>query len=275
MVRRHLTTLRLVLMLADGVTAGAVFLVVSLLRFGDGESGDFWRRLGIDIRVAAILFAVVWVTAMWSMDLYRLQVRWRLVTEARDIARATIVVLMVTLSTLFVLNEPGVSRLFLVLLFAVQPAATWAGRAILWYGFAALRRRGLNTRYMLIAGTGTLAQDFADRVEARSTLGIRVIGHVSVPEDPHRMVSRPILGTAEDIEAIIHSRIVDEIAVCLPPTAGPWLDSIARAAADEGKTVRIPTCSTRAIASRVITSSSRASCSRTTRSSSRTSRSTA
>ena len=82
MIRRHLMALRLALMLGDGVTAVLVFLLVSLVRFGDGEAAEFWRRLGIDIRVAAILFGVAWVGALWSQGLYRLRVRWRLLTEA-------------------------------------------------------------------------------------------------------------------------------------------------------------------------------------------------
>jgi lipopolysaccharide/colanic/teichoic acid biosynthesis glycosyltransferase len=53
-------------------------------------------------------------------------------------------------------------------------------------------------------------------------------------------VSRPILGSLDDIEAIFHDRVVDEVAVCLPPTAARWLEPVTRLAADEGKTVRIP-----------------------------------
>ncbi len=240
MIRRHLMALRLALMLGDGVTAVLVFLLVSLVRFGDGESTEFWRRLGIDLRVAATLSGVAWVSALWSQGLYRLRARWRLLTEARDIARATLLILAITLSMLFVLRQENVSRLFLVLLFVTQPVVTWAGRAILRSGFGALRRRGYNVRYMLIAGTGTLAQDFADRIESRPALGIRVIGHLSAPGEPDSAVSRPILGSLEAIEAIFHSRTVDEVAVCLPPTAARWLDPVARLAADEGKTVRIP-----------------------------------
>ena len=240
MIRRHLMALRLALMLGDGIIAVLVFLLVSLVRFGDGEAGEFWRRLGIDIRVAAILFGIAWVSALWSMGLYQLRIRWRLLTEARDIVRTMLLLLVLTLATLFVLKQANVSRLFLAVLFLTQPVVTLAGRAIIRYWFGALRGRGYNTRYMLIAGTGTLAQDFADRVEGRLALGIRVIGHLSVPGEPDGAVSRPILGSLEEIEAIFHSRVVDEVAVCLPPTAVRWADSVAELAANEGKIVRIP-----------------------------------
>lgn len=240
MIRRHLMALRLALMFADGVTAVLVFLLVSLIRFGDGEAAEFWRRLGIDIRVAAALFGVAWLVALWSGGLYRLRASCRLLTEARDIARTTLLVLAVTLSMLFVLRQENVSRLFLVLLFTTQPLVTLTGRAVLRSGFGALRRRGYNTRYMLIAGTGKLAQDFANRIERRPALGIRVIGHLSAPGEPDGAVSRPILGSLDEIEATFHARTVDEVAVCLPPTAARWLDPVVRLAADEGKTVRTP-----------------------------------
>ena len=217
-----------------------VFLLVSLGRFGDGGSTEFWRQLGIDLRLAAILFGVAWVTALWSMRLYQLRIRWSLFTEARDIARTTLLVLVLTLSSLYMLSENGVSRLFLAVLFLTQPVVTLAGRAIIRHWFGALRGRGYNTRYMLIAGTGTLAQAFADRVEDHVALGIRVIGHMSVPGEPDGVVSRPILGTLDDIGAIFRSQVVDEVAVCLPPTAARWMEPVAELAANEGKIVRIP-----------------------------------
>ena len=75
--------LRLALILADVAVAAAVFALVSLLRFGDGGAAELWPRLGIEIQVAAALFAVVWVLTLWFFGLYRLRVRWRLVTEAQ------------------------------------------------------------------------------------------------------------------------------------------------------------------------------------------------
>jgi exopolysaccharide biosynthesis polyprenyl glycosylphosphotransferase len=232
--------LRVALMLGDGLSAVLVFLAVSFLRFRDGDPTALWRQVGIDIRLAALLFGLTWVLTLWSMGLYRLSVRWRLWTEARDIARTTLVVLALTLSTLFIFKQEDVSRLFLAFLFVAQPAVTLAGRVVLRYGFEAIRRQGHDARYMLIAGTGRLAQDFADRVESHPGLGMQIIGHLSAPGERRPVVSRPILGSVEDIEDILHSQVVDEVAVCLPPTAAQYLEPITGLAAGEGKTVRIP-----------------------------------
>ena len=142
MIRRHLMALRLALMLGDWVVAVLLVLLISLVRFGDGEASEFWRRLGIDIRLAAALFGIAWVIALWTQGLYRLRARWRLLTEARDIFRATILVAFVTMSALWFFKQENVSRLFLLALFIAAPLVTLAGRAVLRAWFGAFRRRG-------------------------------------------------------------------------------------------------------------------------------------
>jgi exopolysaccharide biosynthesis polyprenyl glycosylphosphotransferase len=232
--------LRLALMVGDGLSAVLVFLAVSFIRFGEGDPSQLWRDLGIDIRLAALIFALTWVIALWSLGLYRLDARWRLLTEARDIAKTTLVVLALTLSALFLVKQQDVSRLFLALLFVSQPAVTLAGRAILRSAFAALRTRGYDTRYMLVAGTGRLAQSFADRVESHPSLGMRIIGHLSAPEEVEQLVTRPILGSVDSIEDVLHGHVVDEVAVCLPAEASHFIEPITGLAAGEGKTIRLP-----------------------------------
>ena len=122
MTKRHLTTLRLLLVLGDAVVAWFVFLVVSYFRF-DADPSAYWS-VGLEIGTAAILFAVMWVGVLWVVGLYRLRVRWGLLSEARDLAKATLIALGVTLSILFLTHQDNVSRVFLAALFVAQPAVT-------------------------------------------------------------------------------------------------------------------------------------------------------
>ena len=232
--------LRFGLMLLDGLISVLVFLGVSVLRFRDGDVAELWSAIGIDIRVAALIFATTWVAVLWMSGLYRLTVRWRLFTEVRDIARATLLVAALTLSFLFLVKQVDVSRLFLLFLFVAQPAVTLLGRMLLRTAFERARSSGSDPRYMLIAGAGTLAQEFADRVESHRGLGLRIIGHLAAPEERVVSVTRPILGAIDEIEDVLHSHVVDEVAVCLPSSASRYLEPITGLAAGEGKTVRIP-----------------------------------
>ena len=240
MIRRHLMALRLGLIASDWASATVVLLLASLARYGDGEWLEIWRRSGLDIRLVAALFGLAWVAALWYRGLYQLGTRWQLQSEALDILRATILVAAFTLSALFVFKQVDVSRLFLVILFMAQPLVTLAIRAALRAWFTRLRHRGHNIHYMLVVGTGRLARDFADRVEGSPGLGIDVIGHLAVPGETPGDPGRPVLGTIDEIGQIFHTRVVDEVAVCLEPAFLRYLDPIARLVADEGKTVRVP-----------------------------------
>jgi exopolysaccharide biosynthesis polyprenyl glycosylphosphotransferase len=249
MTRRHLMTLRLLLALGDVLSAMVVFLAVSVVRF-EANPAVSWS-VDASPGLLALAFAVIWTGVLWAVGLYRLRVRWSLLAEARDIAKATVVALAVTLSLLFLSHQDNVSRVFLAILFAAQPTAALAIRVLLRRWFEILRRGGRNKTYMVVAGTGSLAQAFADRVERHRSLGIRVIGHLSLPEPqprkgnagtPHSMPTptRPILGTVDEMLTVFHSQIVDEVAVCLPSNATAYLEPIIAIAADEGKTVRVP-----------------------------------
>lgn len=232
--------LRIALMIGDGIVAALVFMVASIIRFGAGDPSYLWAVIGIDQRVAATLFAVTWVVVLWASGLYRLDVRWQVWTEVRDLGRAMIVMIAITLSALFLLKQVDVSRLFLVLLFTTQFVVSLATRVVLRRYFEEVRRRGYDSRFMLVAGAGPLAQSFADRVEAHPGLGIRIVGHLVAPGEEEGTVTRPILGRVEQIEDILHDHVVDEVAVCLSPTASHLLEPITGVAAGVGKTVRIP-----------------------------------
>jgi exopolysaccharide biosynthesis polyprenyl glycosylphosphotransferase len=240
MIRRYLMALRVGLMAADAISAFVVFLVVSFLRFQEGTATELWRNLGIEIWLAAALFAITWVAALWLEGLYRMRVRWRLWSEVRDMLKAALLVVAFILSALFVLKQTNVSRLFLALLFVTQFAVTLASRVWLRALFERARRRGYDPRYMVVAGTGQLAQTFADRIENHPGLGITIIGHLSTPGGAPPVVTREILGSVDEIADILHSRVVDEVAVCLPEEASRFLEPISVVAAGEGKTVRIP-----------------------------------
>ena len=243
MTRRHLMTLRLLLVLADAITAAGVFLLVSLVRF-EADPAAVWS-VGIDVLPAAGVFAITWVSVFWVLGLYRLRARWGWMAEARDIVRGTVVVLALSLSLLFLLHQDDVSRLFLAILFVVQPTVMLAGRVVLRNWFEAQRRRGRDTSYMLIVGTGPLAEGFADRLESHPALGIKVIGHLRVSKlgveaAGSMAVTRPVLGTIDQINAIFRDRIVDEVGVCLAADESHYLDPVVTISADEGKTVRVP-----------------------------------
>ena len=248
MIRRHVTALRIGLMSVDVLSAVLLFSVISLIRFGPTWPSA-WRSAGVDPIVALAAWGAVWVTVLWVLGLYRLRTRWSGRSELADLVRATVFVALATFTALFVAKLPDVSRFFLIVLFASQFVVTLVSRIAIRTLLRRLRSGDRILRYMLVVGTGDTARKFADRVERHRELGLRVIGHLSAErlEHPSSVISlaaelddRPVLGTLDSIEEVLHGTVVDEVAICLPPESIAFVEPITRICEEEGKIVRIP-----------------------------------
>jgi exopolysaccharide biosynthesis polyprenyl glycosylphosphotransferase len=245
LIRRYNTVLRLGLLAADALSAFVLFLLISMVQFGDGWVTT-WQNAGFDPLAIAIAYSAAWVGALWLHNLYRMRSRWSIRSEVRDVLRADLLLAVATFSALFLFKLPTVSRRFLITLFVIQVIVTLASRISIRLALRALRDRGYNSRYMLIVGTGQPARSFADRVERHRELGLRVIGHLALASDvagptaSGRVGPRPILGTVDDIEEILHGRVVDEVAICLSAEHVALVEPITRLCEEEGRIVRIP-----------------------------------
>jgi exopolysaccharide biosynthesis polyprenyl glycosylphosphotransferase len=232
--------LRLGLLAVDALSAFVLFIVLSVALFGV-EWIPRWQAAGFDPVVIASLYASAWVGVLWLSDLYRLRSRWSIRSEIRDVLRADLLLAVASFSALFLFKLPDVSRRFLLLLFVIQGIVTLTSRVSIRLALRALRDRGYNTRYVLVVGTGSAALRFADRIERRRELGLRVIGHLDADKAGTALVGpRPVVGTLDAIEEILHTRVVDEVAICLPAERIGLVEPITRLCEEEGKIVRIP-----------------------------------
>ena len=121
---------------------------------------------------------------------------------------------------------------------------TLISRASIRALFVRLRARGYNARYMLVVGANPAAKAFADSVEGHVELGLRPIGYLAAPNDPALSATwdlrRPVLGTVDEIQDVLHGTVVDEVAICLSLEDWSLVEPITRLCEDEGRIVRIP-----------------------------------
>jgi exopolysaccharide biosynthesis polyprenyl glycosylphosphotransferase len=102
------------------------------------------------------------------------------------------------------------------------------------------RRHGKNLRYVVVLGAGPRGQDFAHKLEDHRELGLRVAGFLDDSASYELRDHWEYLGPLESLENVLHSRVVDEVAICLPFSQWNLIDSIAHLCEEEGKIVRIP-----------------------------------
>jgi exopolysaccharide biosynthesis polyprenyl glycosylphosphotransferase len=239
MIRRYAATLRLLLMLTDGFLAAAILVGLSIVRFGENWA-VWWREIIPDPVALLVVYSVGWVMALALNGLYRPRARWSIRTEAWDLVRATALMAVATFAVLFWFKLPEVSRLFLVILFPTQFVVALVTRAILRLAFRHLRARGMNGRFVLIAGAGPRGQSFAATMESHRELGLRIIGFVDDEAGFAEGSRWPWLGRLEDTEKVLAERVVDEVAICLPLSQWQYTDGIAHIAEEAGKIVRVP-----------------------------------
>jgi exopolysaccharide biosynthesis polyprenyl glycosylphosphotransferase len=239
MIRRHGRALQVTLVAVDAALAAVVLLGLSYIRFGT-DWAFYWRQAVREPVVLLALFAAAWVVVLWFNGLYRLRARWSIASEAMDIVRATVVMALLSLSFLFFVKLPDVSRLFLLGLFPVLAALTILVRAGLRWAFEALRFRGMNARYVLVVGAGPRGRRFAEQVVGNRALGLRIAGFLDDDPDHPLPADWPYLGRLADLQDVLHHRVVDEVAVCLPFSEWDLVDAIAGIAMEEGKIVRVP-----------------------------------
>jgi exopolysaccharide biosynthesis polyprenyl glycosylphosphotransferase len=234
----------LALAAADALTAMALFVGLSIVRFGWSGWRGTWAAAGIDPIVAAAGYGLVLVAALWIQGLYRMRTRLSKRREFIDVLVSILLLAVVVFTTLYLVKLPNVSRLFLLLLFSCQAGLTLLSRAVIRDIFVRLRARGYNARYMLVIGANPAAEAFADSVAGHVELGLRPIGYLAGPHDPVSSqgadLRRPVLGAVDDIQAILHGTVVDEVAICLTLEDWSLVEPITRLCEDEGRVVRIP-----------------------------------
>jgi exopolysaccharide biosynthesis polyprenyl glycosylphosphotransferase len=170
------------------------------------------------------MYAVIlpaWVGLFFALRLYSSA---RLTTFRRlllDLARANAIGLGAVVAAAYLAKVQDISRSFLVLFGFVSLLLLAGGRLLLR---AALRRAGaagdLAVRHVLIVGTGEQAIDFARLVERNARWGLSLLGLLAprgggeAPRGP--VAGFPVLGTVDDLERILHDRVVDEVIFVVP-----------------------------------------------------------
>ena len=242
MIRRYEPVLGVMLAIADTILALAVVVGATNFRFGNslGWPADVSTSLP-DPNLAVAAFVGMWIVVLWTHGLYRSRARWTRRSDIYAVLRATLVQLALTLSLLFLLKLPNVSRLLLVAVFPSLAAAAITIRVVIRQILIFARDHRRNVRYMLILGANARAKAFADLIESHPELGLVVIGHLKAdPSDTGVVLDYPLLGMVDDLEQVLHTQIVDEVAICLPFQMEELIEGCTYLCEQEGKVVRMP-----------------------------------
>lgn len=175
----------------------------------------------------SIVAVVVYCSVFAVRGLYRLHGRVSTADEFIRVVQATILAWPWLFTLAFFYRDFSYSRLVFLLIILTSIAVLTAERAFIQSFQRKLYRRGVGVLRAAVCGTGRLAVEIHERIASNLHLGYRSLGFVRVL-DPVPKVG-PVLGAADEIDAVLKREGLDMLFIALEPEEQPHLrDIIAR-----------------------------------------------
>ena len=216
---QYVSAKSLLLMIVEGLLIVLSLLAAVKLRFWSDPAQFSAYTSFPDFALQSGVVVVVCLTCFYCNDLYDLSSGSSAVDQVLRVEQSL-----------------GAASLLLGLLYFLFPGLL-LGRGVfiigmlLAIGFVAVSRRVLDrawqrsatARRIIILGTGQLALELAREVTRREDLGMKLEGFVSGTESPadgEQMFGVPILGSANEMEAIVKRHAVSSIIIALDDRRG-------------------------------------------------------
>jgi FlaA1/EpsC-like NDP-sugar epimerase len=214
MLKEKETVLRRFLLFVDSVIISLAFFLAFFLKGMLHEPGEPLKKYAISLLLAIPL----WCLTLYANGIY-LSMRTRSYLEILwSITKSAALTFLAMGTAIYFLKHSQTSRLFLLLFATFSFGFILLEKTAVFMSAHYVRRQGLNTRRILIVGTGKRAQEFIKKVDSHAEWGFEILG--AIDDEPGRGVHRVgrlgIIGALEDIPRIFHKDAVDEVVFVVP-----------------------------------------------------------
>jgi exopolysaccharide biosynthesis polyprenyl glycosylphosphotransferase len=192
----------------------------------------------LDVLLPSIALVVMaWGASAWLHQLYEAPLGSSRVDHALRVVRTLATVAVVLAALGFVTRQTELSRLLVGLYFAVAFALT-IGARLAWRVAAAATRGGDAARRFAIVGTGGMAREVVETVDAHPEWGLRFAGFIRI--DGNATGSRgPFLGTVAQLGRILEEEIIDVVVFAVPRERLGEVERAVHVCEEQGVEVRI------------------------------------
>jgi exopolysaccharide biosynthesis polyprenyl glycosylphosphotransferase len=192
--------------------------------------------------IAAVIgFSLFWVFIFNRLGAYSYQRFASLWKELTNAVKTALIGIGIFFAAHYFLRFGHIPRTYIVAFFFVNLLFLTLEKTALFFVARELRKRGINRKRVLIVGNGAKTQEFIEVVKKNIEWGLDIVGIVKADADG--FVNGPTgikaLGTNEDIEAILHDNIVDEVIVCIPIEQFGPIRKVIECCEREGVQIRI------------------------------------
>jgi Undecaprenyl-phosphate glucose phosphotransferase len=240
MLKAHSRLLEQLMLVGDLVlVAGSWLLAYRLRFFVAGPPLPFGDVPPLrDYLLMLLPILLVWGVSFRAFGLYRPRRIGSHLSEARDIAKASTVGVLVLVAVMtFFFRGYDYSRVVIVYFGLLSVATVWFSRAAFREALRFVRRRGYNLRYAVVVGGGELAATVVQRMQGRPDVGMQVLGVVG--DDRESTGGASWLGGYKDLRAVLDTHTVDHIVLALAHEDYGRLAGLLDAVGDDPVTIHV------------------------------------
>lgn len=223
--------LALIFFAGDLAAIGLAFLLAYLVRFHSSILPDADIIPPVEQYVKILpLILLVFPIVFFINGLYKIRRGRSRVDEVFSIfVASSLSTLVIFLSLLYyrVYYTPDVapqwefSRLVMAIFLVLAILFVSFNRTLIHRIINYMRRHGMNTKTVLIAGAGELGRQLVDRITAHEEFGLKMVGFLDDDRRKHGSVYQGVrtIGVLADFERIVREQQVNTLFICLPPGA--------------------------------------------------------
>ena len=241
MLYRHSEVFRSLLMLSDLAIVAVAWLGAYGLRFYTGlptplgvpEFGEYLTALVAILPLFLFLYR--------SHGLYDPRRTGSLLQEVGLILRATALAVVFVVAIGFFLRSYYYSRTVVVMFAAVSAFSTILLRGGVRLALRSLRRRGYNLRYVIVVGSGQLAEEIIGRIHGHPEAGLRVrgvLGDAAMPLS-RKVAGVPVIGDYGSLKQQVAGKRVDQVFLALDRDESDALEKVLADLDDEMVSVKL------------------------------------
>lgn len=222
MIRKNQRFLTQLYILADFAVIQISFLMAWWIKF---ESGLIRYEQPLSVEIYAfwsIVYGAISVFVGILVSLYSPKRKKRFSDEVLKLIQVHFSSLFILFGLMFFVKQVDISRTYLAIYMTFNLMFIMLYRYFLKSSLKQLRKKGFNKQFVLILGAGSLGQKFHDNLRQYPELGYEIVGFL----DDHREWTadekskyKPILGTVDQLQEILESKLIDEVVLALPLAA--------------------------------------------------------
>ncbi|MBL0225846.1 MAG: sugar transferase [Geobacteraceae bacterium] len=220
---------------------GAMIIVALVLSYELVQS--FSRRLAEFLDYTWILVVVlpVMLFLLGYFGIYDSMRTKSFASLVMDLLKVHLIGGIITTSCAFLLHSGEFSRIYMVTFFACSLVLMAAAKGLVKLLLRYLRRRGYNSRHILIVGSGERAAKFAHIIMEHADWGLVIAGIVGPPAsgDEPGIPDCPRLGGFDELIDICKRNMIDEVIFSLPRESLALVDNSLSVLQEMGVVVRM------------------------------------